>query len=207
MNLIANTITNAFRNRNENTYAICGLGNPGKEYENTRHNIGYRVVDDIARGFGVEIRKSKFNANFVEIKHSGKRILLIKPLTYMNNSGDCLRKVAGFYKLELKRLIVIYDDIDLPVGVLRIRQFGGPGTHNGMKSITDALGSDQFPRIRIGIGSPPKFFDLKKYVLSSFSDEDRAVVENNVTNAAKAALDIIESGIDISMNRYNTAKN
>ena len=196
-----------FRNKADGAYVICGLGNPGREYENTRHNMGFRTVEGIARRFGVEVRKNKFNANIADIKHSGKRVILAKPLTYMNNSGDCVWKVAGFYRVELERLIVVYDDVDLPVGALRVRQFGGPGTHNGMKSITERLGSDRFPRIRVGIGKPPDFFDLSKYVLSGFSDTEKPAIEEAIMAAAKAALDIVEFGVEKAMNLNNQQKN
>jgi PTH1 family peptidyl-tRNA hydrolase len=192
-----------FGRQNEGVYVIAGLGNPGGEYENTRHNVGFRAVDDIARRFDVEIVKSKFGGKTADIRHAGKRIVLVKPQTYMNNSGDCVARVAGFYKLESERLIVIYDDIDIPVGTLRIRPIGGSGTHNGMRSIVDALGSGRFPRVRIGVGKPPDYFDLKDYVLTAFSVEEKPVAAQAVTAAAKAALDIVEFGIEKSMNLNN----
>ena len=195
-----------FGNRGESTFVIAGLGNPGNEYKNTRHNVGYKTVDTIASRFDTSFKKSRFNADTADIKLPDKRILLVKPLTYMNNSGDCIWRVVSFYKLKPERLIIVYDDIDLSVGTLRIRQFGGPGTHNGMRSIVEALGNDRFPRIRIGVGKPPESFDLKNYVLSGFKDQEIPVIEETITAAAKAAVDIIEFGVEKSMNLNNSQK-
>ncbi|MCL2163716.1 MAG: aminoacyl-tRNA hydrolase [Oscillospiraceae bacterium] len=185
---------------------IAGLGNPGKRYENTRHNVGFCAVDCISRRFNVAFKKVRFDGDITEIMHQGKKIILVKPLTYMNNSGDCIRKVTRFYKLSLECLVIIYDDIDIPVGTLRIRQSGGAGTHNGMRSVIDELGDEGFPRIRIGIGKPPDYFDLKDYVLTGFSDHEKLEAERMISEAAIAAIDIVEFGAEKSMNLHNSRK-
>lgn len=186
-------------------YVIAGLGNPGKKYENTRHNMGFITVDQLAEKHDIKVDKLKFKALVGEGRIAGQKVLLVKPQTYMNLSGESIREVMHFYKLEPENLIVIYDDIDIELGALRIRKFGSAGTHNGMKSVVYQLQSDRFPRIRIGIGSQKKG-DLVDFVIGGFSKEEVPVLEETVTKAVGAIECILESDVDIAMNRFNTKK-
>ncbi|SCK02977.1 Peptidyl-tRNA hydrolase [uncultured Eubacterium sp.] len=186
-------------------YVIAGLGNPGKKYENTRHNMGFIAIDQLAEKHNIKVDKLKFKALVGEGRIAGQKVLLVKPQTYMNLSGESIREVMNFYKLEPENLIVIYDDIDIEAGTLRIRKFGSAGTHNGMKSVVYQLQSDRFPRIRLGIGSQKKG-DLVNFVIGGFSKEEVPVLEEAVQHAVLAAECIIEDGIDKAMNQYNTKK-
>ena len=183
-------------------YIIAGLGNPGKKYENTRHNIGFITLDLLAERNDIKINKIKHKALVGEGCISGQKVLLVKPQTYMNLSGQSLREVMSYYKEDVSRLIVIYDDIDIPMGSVRIRKKGSAGTHNGMRSIVYDLQSDQFPRIRIGIGKERRS-DLRDFVIGGFSKEEKEPLENAVRRAAAAAECIVEKGIDKAMNEYN----
>lgn len=188
-------------------HVICGLGNPGKKYENTRHNIGFIAIDRIAEKLGVDVKKSKFRSTVGEGTIGGEKVLLVKPETYMNDSGLAVKEVMDFYKLDPKDLIVIYDDFDIPEGSVRIRPFGSSGTHNGMKSIIRLLGSDRFPRIRIGTGKE----DMEKreligFVLGGFTGDEVKIMEDAVDVARDAAICFVENGIDRAMNRYNGIK-
>ena len=186
-------------------YVIAGLGNPGKKYENTRHNMGFITVDQLAIKHDIKVDKLKFKALVGEGRIAGQKVLLVKPQTYMNLSGESIREVMHFYKLEPENLIVIYDDIDIELGTLRIRKFGSAGTHNGMKSVVYQLQSDRFPRIRIGIGNQKKG-DLVDFVIGGFSKEEVPVLEETVTKAVGAIECMLESDVDIAMNRFNTKK-
>ena len=186
-------------------YVIAGLGNPGKKYENTRHNMGFITVDQLAIKHDIKVDKLKFKALVGEGRIAGQKVLLVKPQTYMNLSGESIRQVMHFYKLDPEKLIVIYDDIDIELGALRIRKFGSAGTHNGMKSVVYQLQSDRFPRIRIGIGSQKKG-DLVDFVIGGFSKEEVPVLEETVTKAVSAIECILEEDVDIAMHRYNTKK-
>ncbi len=182
---------------------IAGLGNPGLQYAATRHNVGFMAVDRLARDKGVAFNKSEHHGKTGFYFDGGEKVLLVKPQTYMNESGRCVREIVDYYKVDLSDLIVIYDDVDLAPGGLRIRKKGGPGTHNGMRSIVDELGSGDFPRIRIGIGSQPPGWDLADYVLSQLGGDDRRVIDDTVALAAEAAALMVEQGIDLAMNRMN----
>ncbi len=186
-------------------YVIAGLGNPGKKYENTRHNMGFITIDQLAEKHNIKTDKLKFKALVGEGRIAGQKVLLVKPQTYMNLSGESIREVMNFYKLEPENLIVIYDDIDIEAGTLRIRKFGSAGTHNGMKSVVYQLQSDRFPRIRLGIGRQKKG-DLVNFVIGGFSKEEVPVLEEAVNHAVLAIECIIEDGIDKAMNQYNTKK-
>ena len=186
-------------------YVIAGLGNPGQKYENTRHNMGFITVDQLAIKHDIKVDKLKFKALVGEGRIAGQKVLLVKPQTYMNLSGESIRQVMHFYKLDPEKLIVIYDDIDIELGALRIRKFGSAGTHNGMKSVVYQLQSDRFPRIRIGIGSQKKG-DLVDFVIGGFSKEEVPVLEETVTKAVSAIECILAEDVDIAMNRYNTKK-
>lgn len=183
-------------------YIIVGLGNPGKNYDNTRHNIGFTALDVIAKICNVKINKIKHKALVGETTISGQKVLLVKPQTYMNLSGESVREVIEYYKIEPENLIVIYDDIDIPCGKIRVRKKGSGGSHNGMKSIIYNIQSDQFPRIRIGIGKETRI-DLKDYVLGGFGKDEKKTIEDSVNNASKAAISIVEKGIEKTMGEYN----
>lgn len=186
-------------------YVIAGLGNPGKKYENTRHNMGFITIDQLAEKHNIKTDKLKFKALVGEGRIAGQKVLLVKPQTYMNLSGESIREVMNFYKLEPENLIVIYDDIDIEAGALRIRKFGSAGTHNGMKSVVYQLQSDRFPRIRLGIGSQ-KQGDLVNFVIGGFSPKEVPVLKEAVNHAVLAIECIIEDGIDKAMNQFNTKK-
>jgi PTH1 family peptidyl-tRNA hydrolase len=191
-------------------YLIAGLGNPGKEYANTKHNIGFITIDYLAEKHGMRINKIKHKALIGEGFISGKKVKLIKPQTYMNLSGESLREAMEYYKADIEELIVIYDDIDIPMGSLRIRKKGSAGTHNGMRSIIRLLGDDGFPRIRIGIGSERGSIPLANYVTSGFKNKEEVkLMEEAVINAAEAIETFIASGVDEAMTRHNyiTGKN
>lgn len=182
-------------------YIIAGLGNPGKKYENTRHNIGFITLDYLAERHDIKINKIKHKALVGEGRISGQKVLLVKPQTYMNLSGESLREVMDYYKVDIEDMIVVYDDIDLPAGTVRIRKKGSAGTHNGMRSIVQHLGQD-FPRIRMGIGNDRRG-DLVDFVLGGFSKEDREVLEPAVERAALAIESYVDEGIEKAMNKYN----
>lgn len=183
-------------------YLIVGLGNPGRQYAGTRHNIGFETVDYICYKKDVKLDKAKFNAIYGEFRLDGQRVIIAKPLTYMNKSGNAVMDIARYYKIETSNIIVIYDDVDLDQGKLRIRPNGSAGTHNGMKSIIFQLQSEEFPRIRIGIGRPSNM-DLADYVLQRFSSEETDLIKEVAIVASKAVDEIILSGIDSAMNKYN----
>ncbi len=185
---------------------IAGLGNPGREYENTKHNVGFMTLDILADKLGIEIRKLRFKALIGEGRIGTEKVILVKPQTYMNLSGESLREIVSFYKIEMEDLIVIYDDIDIPVGTLRIRSRGSAGTHNGMRSVVYQLQDDGFPRIRVGIGGEKGGRDLVHYVISGFTGDDRDKMREAILKAADAAECIVTDGISTAMNRYNTKK-
>ena len=183
-------------------YIIVGLGNPGKKYENTRHNMGFIAVDLLAEKYGIKVDKIKFKALVGEGRIAGQKVLLVKPQTYMNLSGQSVMEVMNFYKEDIENLIVIYDDIDIPPGTIRLRKKGSAGTHNGMRNIVYLLQEDGFPRIRVGIGSESKV-DLIHYVTSGVTKKEKDLLEDALTRAADAAACIVEKGIEKAMNEYN----
>ncbi len=183
-------------------YVIVGLGNPGKKYENTRHNIGFITVDYLAEYFGIKVSKLKHKSLVGEGVIDGKKLLLVKPQTYMNLSGNAVREIVDYYKVDISKLIVIYDDIDIDKGSVRIRKKGSGGTHNGMKSIISSLNNDAFPRVRIGIGKDNKK-PLVDYVIGGFEKEEVELMEKAVLHSAKAIESVVTDGLDIAMNKYN----
>lgn len=185
-------------------YIICGLGNPGTQYENTRHNAGFMAIDTIAENIRAEVKKLKFKSLTGDVMLGGVRCLLMKPTTFMNNSGEAVREALNFYKLPPERLIVIYDDISMDVGRTRIRRKGSDGGHNGIKSIILCTNSDSFPRIKIGVGAKPHpDYDLADWVLSPFLKEQAEALESSLSNAAKAAELMVQDKTDEAMNKYN----
>ncbi len=182
-------------------FIIAGLGNPGKEYTNTRHNAGYAAVEYLSEKHNVKLNKLKFNSVYGDTFINGEKVMFVKPVTYMNRSGIAITEIMNFYKVPPENLIVIYDDIDIPLGTLRIRPNGSPGTHNGMKSIINNVGNG-FPRIRIGIGRNEDM-DLADYVLQKFSSSEKDLINPIIEKAALAAIEIIESNVDNAMQKYN----
>ncbi|MEN6314979.1 MAG: aminoacyl-tRNA hydrolase [Clostridiaceae bacterium] len=186
---------------------IVGLGNPGNKYENTRHNVGFRTIDYISGKYGVKVDRLRHKALTGDGAIKGERVLLVKPQTFMNLSGESVRDIMEWYKVPLENLIVIYDDADLPAGTIRVRPKGSSGTHNGMKSIIYQLQSDDFPRIRIGIGKAPEGWDLADYVLGRFSSEESAVIMQSIGRASDAAVAVMTGGVASAMNQYNGKDN
>ncbi|MCR4740176.1 MAG: aminoacyl-tRNA hydrolase [Lachnospiraceae bacterium] len=188
-------------------YIIAGLGNPGKEYAHTRHNVGYDTIDILADRYSISVETDKFESYIGKGMIEGKKVILVKPLTYMNASGKAIAKITDYYKTDIvNRLIIIYDDIYLDTGRLRIRKKGSAGGHNGMKDIISYLHSDEFMRIRIGVGEKPKGYDLKDYVLSHFSKEERDRMDQALIDAANAVVEILKEGPDKAMNEYNRSE-
>lgn len=183
-------------------FVIAGLGNPGRKYEKTRHNMGFLAIDSLAEKNGIKVNKIKHRALVGDGMISDRRVLLVKPQTYMNLSGISIREIADYYDVPAEDILVIYDDFDLELGTLRIRKKGSAGSHNGMKSVIDELGTKDFPRIRIGIGSS-RGKDWKDFVIGKASKDDMQVLSDAASRAADAAACILEKGIDRAMNEYN----
>lgn len=185
-------------------YIIVGLGNPGKEYENTRHNIGFSVIDSMAQEYRISVLEIKHRAQIGKGYINGQRVILAKPLTYMNLSGESVRALTDYYKIDTEtELIVIYDDISMDVGQLRIRKKGSAGGHNGIKSIISHLGSDVFQRIKMGVGDKKPGCDLADYVLGHFDKSERDMIDQSIRNASAAAVMMMQEGADAAMNQYN----
>ncbi|MEE1312312.1 MAG: aminoacyl-tRNA hydrolase [Lachnospiraceae bacterium] len=183
--------------------AIVGLGNPDRKYHGTRHNIGFQTIDYLSDKYNISVDMKKHKGLIGKGIIDGQKVLLVKPMTYMNLSGECLRQVMDYYKLEPQDFIVIYDDISLDVGQLRIRKKGSAGGHNGIKSIISHLGSMEFPRIKIGVGEKPKGYDLADYVLGHFTKEELAIYEECMPDIAGAVELMVWDDIDKAMNQYN----
>lgn len=180
---------------------IVGLGNPGKQYEQTRHNIGFDVIDYMANKYNIDVNRKKFKGICGEGFIENKKVILLKPLTYMNLSGESIRELANFYKLEDDEIIVVYDDISLDIGRLRIREKGSAGGHNGIKSIIQNLGGDKFPRVKVGVGQPKD--NLVNHVLGKFSKEDREHIEKVIPVVSDAIVEIVKNDAKESMNKFN----
>ncbi|MDD3204664.1 MAG: aminoacyl-tRNA hydrolase [Lachnospiraceae bacterium] len=185
-------------------YIIVGLGNPGKEYETTRHNTGFQIIDIIAEKYNIDIVERKHKAWIGKGYIDGQKVVLVKPQTFMNLSGESVRAVIDYYKVDEKdELIVIYDDISMEVGQIRIRKKGSAGGHNGIKNIIAHLGHDTFLRIKVGVGEKPKGYDLADYVLGHFKKEEREVIAESGHKAAEAVSFMITDRVDEAMNKYN----
>ena len=184
-------------------FIVVGLGNPGRKYAKTRHNMGFIVADEFAEKLDIKINKIKHKSLVGEGYLAGQKVLLAKPQTYMNLSGEAVREIMHYYKVEPEKMILIYDDIDIETGRIRIRKKGGPGTHNGMKSVVAAMGTEEFPRIRIGIGGDIKMH-LMDFVTGGMNKKEKEILKGAVITAAEATECIIEKGIDAAMNRYNS---
>ena len=188
-------------------FIIAGLGNPTLQYEGTRHNVGFDVIDMLADRYNISVDGRKGRALVGKGIIEGQKVLLVKPQTYMNLSGESLRELVNYYKIdEEHELLVIYDDISLDVGQLRIRKKGSAGGHNGIKNIIANLGTDVFPRIKIGVGEKPKKYDLADYVLSRFSAEEQKIMDEAFGEAAEAAVMMMTTGAERAMNHYNAKK-
>ena len=184
-------------------YIIAGLGNPGKQYENTRHNVGFCVIDILADRMGICVDEKKHKGLCGRGVLEGQKVVLLKPQTFMNLSGESLRAAADFYKVDQEQILVIYDDVSLEPGQLRIRGKGSAGGHNGIKNIIAHLGAQEFPRVKVGVGEKPKGMDLADYVLGRFPKEDRALVEEAYGKACEAAALMVQGETDKAMNLYN----
>ncbi|MBE7056978.1 MAG: aminoacyl-tRNA hydrolase [Ruminococcaceae bacterium] len=193
-----------FRKSTDNDrWIIVGLGNIGSQYDNTRHNCGFAVVDILASEYGIDVSKKKFQGTIGEGKIQGEKVVLVKPSTYMNLSGECVSKVMNWYKATLDKLIIIYDDIDIETGAVRVRAKGRAGSHRGMKSVIEHLGTTDFPRVRLGIGKQPSFMDLAQYVIGYFTTEELEKIIEGRKKASEAVVSIITKGCDFTMNKFN----
>ena len=184
-------------------YIIAGLGNPSKEYLGTRHNVGFAVIDKIADEYNISMDIKKHKAICGKGVIAGQKVVLVKPQTFMNLSGESLREVVDFYKEDIDKILIIFDDISLEVGKLRLRPAGSAGGHNGIKSIIAHLGTDQFKRIKFGVGDKPKGYDLADWVLGRFSKDQQDAVNEGLANACKAVKTILSDGIEVGMNNFN----
>ena len=187
-------------------WLIVGLGNPGAKYEHTRHNCGFRAIDILAKDLGCKIDKGKFQGLYGQANYNGKKLYLLKPQTYMNASGNSVLQLSAYFSIPPQNIIVLFDDISLPPGRLRVRGDGSAGGHNGIKSIISQLGSQEFPRVKIGVGAKAPEQDLADWVLSGFTASEEKALAPALQNAADAALYIIENGVSASANRYNGQK-
>ena len=188
-------------------YLIVGLGNPEPEYSRTRHNMGFDVINKLADKFNIDVKKQKFSGLYGTGTIENEKVILVKPQTYMNLSGECVKTFADFYKVDNDHILVIYDDIDILTGTIKIRKKGGPGTHNGMKSVVHCMKTDNFIRIRVGIGQPLYKDDIINYVIGPMNKTDKEVLQKGIDKAAEAVLEILKNGIDISMNKFNGKEN
>ena len=184
-------------------YLIVGLGNPENEYAHTRHNMGFDTINQIAKNNNIQITKNKFKGLCESTIIQNQKVILLKPQTYMNLSGESVKEVAEFYNLKPEEIIVIYDDIDIEKGHIKIRKKGGAGSHNGMKSVVEELQSTDFARIRVGIGQPEFKSDMINYVIGKVPREEQEILQQGVEKAAKAVEEILKNGIDIAMNKFN----
>jgi len=184
-------------------YLIIGLGNPEEEYSKTRHNMGFNTINKLAEQYNIEISRSKYQGLYENAIIEGQKVILVKPQTYMNLSGECVRQFVDFYKIEKENIIIIYDDMDFEPGQVKVRKKGQAGGHNGMKSIIQNLGTDEFPRIRIGIGRPEHNGDEINYVIGAIPEEEIPKLNEGIEKAKEAVIEILRNGIDSAMNKFN----
>lgn len=185
-------------------YIIAGLGNPEKKYDNTMHNVGFSVVDLLVGELNITFNKKGFKGVFGEGSYGGEKIIILKPQTYMNLSGESVREIMTFYKVPVENLIVVYDDIDIPIGALRIRPSGSAGTHNGMRNIVKEINSTSFPRVRIGTKPVEMKGDLVSYVLSTIKKEDRDTFDDVFDRAVRGIMEIVKNGVESAMCKFNS---
>lgn len=184
-------------------YIIVGLGNPGKRYEDTRHNIGFKTIDALADKLNIKVNKIKFKGLVGEGRIAGEKVILLKPHTFMNNSGESVVEILNFYKLKPENLLVVVDDIDIEFAQLKIKKNGSAGTHNGLKSIVNLIGSKNFARFKIGVGKKHPNEDLASFVLSNFPSRDKKHIEDAVDACSESIIKTVTDGIDVAMNSYN----
>lgn len=184
-------------------YLIVGLGNPEEEYSKTRHNMGFNTINKIAKQYNIELKKNKYEGIYESGIIEGQKVILLKPQTYMNLSGNCIKPFVDFFKIEKERIIVIYDDMDIEPGNIKIKKKGSSAGHNGIKSTIQMLGTEEFARIRIGIGKPKYNDDKINYVIGTIPEEERNKLEEGIEKAKEATIEILKSGIDNAMNKFN----
>jgi PTH1 family peptidyl-tRNA hydrolase len=184
-------------------YLIVGLGNPEEEYSKTRHNMGFNVINKISKQYNIELKKNKFQGLYEKGTIEGKKVILLKPQTYMNLSGNCIKEFVEYYKIEREKILVIYDDMDIEPGKIKIRKKGSSGGHNGIKSTIQMLKTEEFSRIRIGIGKPTNEQYIINYVIGSIPEEEIVKLDEGVEKAKQATIETIKNGIDIAMNKFN----
>ena len=184
-------------------YLIVGLGNPGKEYENTRHNMGFKVLNKLSEKYNIPITKSKFNGKYGTGTIENEKVILLEPQTYINLSGESIKPMLDFYKVAPSNLLVIYDDIDVEPGKIKIRMKGGTGSHNGMKSVVSEVGTEEFPRVRVGIGQPIIKLAMIDYVIGYVPEEELKILNDGIEKAEEAVEEILKHGIDYAMNKFN----
>jgi peptidyl-tRNA hydrolase, PTH1 family len=189
--------------KRQGPFLIIGLGNPGRKYEHNRHNVGFMLLNRLSIKLGESFGKVEAKALICKTTHKGERIILVKPQTYMNNSGMSVNSLARFYQVPLDNLLVVYDDVDLPLGILRLRPSGGSAGQKGMQSIIERLGTDEFPRLRIGTGRPPGRMDAADYVLQDFPTQETDLLNETLDRAIEAVLTFIQDGLEKAMNLYN----
>lgn len=196
-------LSGVFNRRGNDMYVIVGLGNPGKEYADTKHNVGFRVIDRLADKYNIDVSKFKYRAFTGDGMINGKKVFLVKPQTYMNLSGESIKEVMSFYKVPVENMTIIFDDTSLPLSMIRIKEKGSAGGHNGIKSIIAHMGTDEFARIKVGIGEKPNGWDLADYVLAKFSADDAPLIEAGIDKAAEAVEMMLSSGMKDAMNKFN----
>lgn len=187
----------------DNIYLIVGLGNPGRNYVGTRHNVGFSVINFLCEKLDINMKTEKFKSCYGEKNIFSKKCIFLKPLTYMNLSGEAVIDAVRYFKIKSENIIVIVDDIDIPFGTIKIKNKGSSGTHNGLKSIIYHIESENFKRIRVSVGKCPSFIDLKDFVLSKFSDSEKNILDKEIQLAADAVLEILSTNIDTAMNKFN----
>lgn len=190
---------------NSAPYLIVGLGNPGRGYQDNRHNIGFQMLNRLAERLGVSFSRLQSKALVTDSRYQGHKVILAKPQTFMNLSGQSAGPLVNFYKVPLENLLIVYDEVDLPFGTLRLRPFGGSGGHNGMKSLITRLGTEAFPRLRLGVGRPPGRMEAADYVLQDFSKQEQELLPEILEQAGEAALTFVARGIEAAMTQYNGA--
>jgi len=196
-------INKILSHRRKTPYLIVGLGNPGREYENTRHNIGFLVIDRLANKWGCDLHRMKYRALMGECQFGGDKVILVKPQTYMNNSGEAVARFIRFYQPSLEHLLVVFDDLDLPFGSIRFRPSGGSSGQKGMQSIIDQLGQDGFPRLRVGVGRPPGDIETSDYILKPFKKNEQETLHKILLTSTEAVETFIRDGLEKSMTIYN----
>lgn len=191
-------------NQEDSRYLIVGFGNPGRQYKCNRHNVGFMLVDNLAKRLGTTFSRMESRALVTKTTYLDKRLILAKPQTYMNLSGQAVASLVKFYKIPLENLMIAYDDVDLPLGTIRLRPMGGSAGQKGMRSTIQRLGTEEFPRIRLGIDRPPGAMQAADYVLQDFSKDEIEIVNHVIDRATDATLVFVTEGLDVAMNKYNT---